>query len=112
MKRKLITPFDICLILLVLLFSLFMFFFYGFSGDGRKAVITVNEKIVAELELDLNQTKEIITDNGYNIVVIKNNECFVSNADCRDNICVKHKAIGKVGQSIVCLPHKVIVEIK
>ena len=32
-------------------------------------------------------------------------------ADCPDQICVRHKAISKSGESIVCLPHKVVVEI-
>lgn len=112
MNRKLITPLDICLITLVVLLSFLAFFLHLFSEDGKKAVVTVNEKIVAEFELDTNQIRKIKSDAGYNVVVIKNNECFVSDADCRDGICVKHKAINKVGQSIVCLPHKLIVEIK
>ena len=39
-------------------------------------------------------------------------ECFIKNADCRDGICVSRGKINKVGESIVCLPHKLIVEIK
>ena len=32
-------------------------------------------------------------------------------ADCPDLICVHHKPISRQGESIVCLPHKVIVEV-
>ena len=33
-------------------------------------------------------------------------------ADCPDRLCVKQKAICKNGETIVCLPHKVVVEIR
>ena len=105
MKHKLITSADLCLIVLVVLISIATMFFYVFSDEGRKAVVTVNNEIICELDLDTNQTKQIETDHGFNTVVVENNECFVKNADCRDGICVKHSAISKTGQSIVCLPH-------
>ena len=112
MKRKLITPLDLSLIVLVVFVCGVFAFLNLFSEDGNKVVITVDESVVAELELDVDQTKKIKNQYGYNYVVIKNKECFVSKADCRDGICVEHSAVNKVGQSIVCLPHKLIVEIK
>lgn len=33
-------------------------------------------------------------------------------ADCKDQICADHKAIEKSGETIVCLPHKVVIEIR
>ena len=35
----------------------------------------------------------------------------VNNKDCPDKICVNHAAISKKGETIVCLPHKVVVEV-
>ena len=32
-------------------------------------------------------------------------------ANCRDQICVRHKAISKNGESIICLPHSVYIEV-
>ena len=32
-------------------------------------------------------------------------------ADCPDQYCVEHAAIDKVNETIVCLPHKVVLEI-
>lgn len=32
-------------------------------------------------------------------------------ADCPDHYCVDHAAIDKVNETIVCLPHRVVLEI-
>jgi hypothetical protein len=33
-------------------------------------------------------------------------------ASCPDQICVKHKAIYKNGETIICLPNEVFVEVE
>ena len=43
---------------------------------------------------------------------IKDGKVTMKEADCRDQICADHKAIEKSGETIVCLPHKVVIEIK
>jgi hypothetical protein len=32
-------------------------------------------------------------------------------ADCPDKLCVKQRSIAKEGETIVCLPHRVVVKI-
>lgn len=49
---------------------------------------------------------------GYNVLVIRHGEVSVSDADCPDKICVRHKAISLNGESIICLPHKLVIQIK
>lgn len=112
MNRKLITFTDVCLIAVVIFICAIAMFHYIFSNNGNIAVVTVDEQVIAELELHSDYTERIETSDGYNTIVVKNGVCLVSEADCRDGICVNHQAINKVGQSIVCLPHKLIVEIK
>lgn len=112
MSRKLLTLLDVVLIVSVIFISIVLGVFFSSAQSGKTAVISVEEKVVARLELSQNITKEIKTDYGSNTVVIKNGECFVKNADCHDGICVSRGKINKVGESIVCLPHKLIVEIK
>jgi len=36
----------------------------------------------------------------------------VTDADCPDRLCVKQRAISKQGETIVCLPHRLIVKIE
>ncbi|SEA02451.1 hypothetical protein SAMN02745687_01460 [Lachnospiraceae bacterium NK3A20] len=46
-----------------------------------------------------------------NVVVIRNGEVYMSEASCRNQICVNTGAIRAPGQSIICLPNRVVVEI-
>ena len=32
-------------------------------------------------------------------------------SSCPDLICVRHKAVSETGETIVCLPHKLVIEI-
>ena len=112
MSRKLFTLLDVVLIFSVIFISIVLGVIFSSRQSGKTAVISVEEKVVASLKLNINATEEIKTDYGYNLVVIENGECFIKNADCRDGICVSRGKINKVGESIVCLPHKLIVEIR
>ena len=112
MSRKLFTLLDVVLIFSVIFISIVLGVIFSSRQSGKTAVISVEEKVVASLKLNINATEEIKTDYGYNLVVIENGKCFIKNADCRDGICVSRGKINKVGESIVCLPHKLIVEIK
>ena len=58
-----------------------------------------------------NQTYKIPTKSGLNVMKIKDGKVTMEKADCPDQICHKHKAIEKSGETIVCLPHKVVIEV-
>lgn len=51
------------------------------------------------------------TEKGANLVVIKDGIANVTDADCPDKLCVHQGEINSVGQSIICLPHKLTVTI-
>lgn len=50
-------------------------------------------------------------NNQENRLIIENNKAYIISASCPDKICVGHKPVSNVNESIVCLPHKVVVEI-
>ena len=54
---------------------------------------------------------EIETSFGKNVVVIGGGRVYVSDADCPHQDCVRQGAIDEVGEQIICLPHRMIVEI-
>ena len=48
----------------------------------------------------------------YNTVIIKGGEVTVSASSCKNQVCVRHGSISKSGESIVCLPNRLIVTIE
>ena len=112
MKRKLITGLDLLIVTAVLVVAAFAFLAFSGSDIGTKAVVTVENKEVCVLSLTQNAEKLVKTNDGYNKVIVLNGTCYVEDADCRDGICINRGKISKVGESIVCLPHKLIVEIR
>ena len=57
------------------------------------------------------ETFEYVDGDEINLVVIKDGKVTVTEANCRDQICVKTRSISQNGEIIVCLPHKFTVEI-
>lgn len=80
---------------------------------GGEAVITVDGRVAAVLPLNRDDTYVFRTEDGHgNTVVVENGRVCVSAADCPDRICVRQGRIFRVGESIVCLPHKLVVTVR
>jgi hypothetical protein len=100
---------DIIMISVLILTAVCSFLFvFFFKAEGKTVVIKENNTEIASVSLYEDKTVEL---EG-NTVVIKNGECYVSYASCPDKICKNHKKISRKGESIICLPNKVSVEIK
>ncbi|MCR4902908.1 MAG: NusG domain II-containing protein [Butyrivibrio sp.] len=81
------------------------------STDGTMVVVTIDGSEYGRYDLSEDQSFVIEVDAGYNTLVIENGECFLEDADCPDKLCVKQGRISKAGQSIICLPHRVVVSV-
>lgn len=90
-----------------------VFFLYGVNSDsGAYVQLEVDGKVVETLSLDEDAVREIETDNGgRNVLVVKDGEAEMSEANCPDGICTNHRKIHRNGESIICLPHKVVVTV-
>ena len=83
--------------------------------DGTTATVTLNGKYYASYSLNEDITVELHSGddgNGRNTLVIKDGKAYIIDASCPDLICQKHVPISKEGQSIVCLPNKMVVSIE
>lgn len=98
----------IIIVAVVVMAALSVFMVFSFSKQGSRVVIKQNNEVVYNQSINNNNT----FDTGTNVIVIKNGVVFVDNATCKNQICVNTGEISKKGESIVCLPNKVIVEIK
>lgn len=81
------------------------------NADTATVVIRDGEQNVYELPLSQNTTKSVTTDLGTNLIEIKDGRAHVEKADCPNQDCVHQGWIDAAGQQIVCLPHKLTVDI-
>ena len=105
---------DIFLIAAFLCVALIIYaFLYLSSYEGDIVIVKVDGTVVKELPL--NQDDEFTVSGfqgGINSIIIRNGSVLASDADCPDKLCVKTGKINRAGETIVCLPHRVVVEIK
>lgn len=104
----------IFIVVLLLSVSVLGLFFYLFRGEGDRVVVTVDGNVFGTYSLTEDIIVEIRTgeqDAELNRLVIKNGEAYVETATCPDGICAGHKPISREGESIVCLPHKVVITV-
>ncbi len=90
---------------------LFLCLYVFNSGNGDFVQIEVDGVVTDTIPLSQDTVREIKTDNGTNTLVISEGSAVMTQADCPDGICADHKPINKTGESIICLPHKVIVTV-
>lgn len=50
--------------------------------------------------------------NGSNHLIITGGRARITEADCPDGLCVRQHAIENQGESIICLPNKLVVTIE
>ncbi|NLY44889.1 MAG: NusG domain II-containing protein [Tissierella sp.] len=87
----------------------------GLSNKDKYVSIQVNGKEIKKIIFDdaiVGKTIPIETDHGYNLIEVGDNEIRVIEASCPDQIDVKQGYISRIGETIVCLPNKMVIEIK
>ena len=82
-----------------------------FRTEGSSVTVTVDGKLFGKYSLNEKRSIEIKTENGYNVLVIDNGVAYVKEASCPDGICSSHRPVRYNGQSIICLPNKVVIEV-
>ena len=86
------------------------FLVYRMGGkDGGEAVIYQNGSEYARISLSTEQEIQIGQTNA---LVVEQGKVRMKEADCPDQICVKHRPVSRTGESIVCLPNRIVVEIQ
>lgn len=83
-----------------------------FAKSGSYVQVSVDGEAYAAYPLGEDTTAEITTPYGTNVLVVQNGKAYISEADCPDKLCVHFAAISKDAQSIICLPHKLVVEVR
>jgi hypothetical protein len=115
MSKTKITPKlrnDIILLVCILLIAIIGLVVLNATKEPGATVRVLVDGVETErYSINDNLQKEIVTEYGKNILVIKDGKVSISDADCPDLVCAKHREISSGGETIVCLPHKLVIEI-
>ena len=104
----------ICVILIAGLLSFGGFHLYQMTKTKADSLVRVTVDGAVYGEYPLSEDTEVVIEDGdgsFNKLVIKAGYADITEADCPDRICVNHLHVHYTGETIVCLPNKVVVEI-
>ena len=84
------------------------------GGDALTAVISVDGVETQRIALSgLKDTEQVVESNGYTLHIhLTETEVWVDTSNCPTQDCVRTGHISRGGQSIVCLPARVIVALE
>lgn len=78
------------------------------KDGGDKLRISINQETYGEYRLGENQT---IAIGETNICEIADGSVRMLEGDCPDQVCVYSAEISRNGQTIICMPNKIVLEI-
>lgn len=85
------------------------------ESNQREVVILLDGREIERIPLKKSmEPAELRIDAGdghYNVVYIDYDGARVTKASCSDSLCIRQGNIEHSGQSIVCLPNKVVIKI-
>lgn len=132
-RKSSMTKADICLVAVIVVTALFIALIFRLNRTpGSYANVTCDGRVLIQIPLTQSEAKyylltesiielsedewkntqlpSVLSDD-YNVIVCQDGKVRMAESSCPDQICVYHSAIYASGESIICLPHKVIVEV-
>ncbi|WP_297078922.1 NusG domain II-containing protein [uncultured Enterococcus sp.] len=122
-KQSRMKPLDVVIIFFLILCSFLPLAIFGYqqghadsATNQTIAVLRVDGKEIKTF--DLSDDKKSYTymykdkDGDYNLIEVADGKIRVKDTNCGDLICVRRGWISKKGESIVCLPHKLVIDIQ
>lgn len=83
---------------------------YGLKS-GNTADVYIDDKLVQTIDLSVDDEYTFQTDKGSNTVEVRNGAVSMKSADCPDKVCVRMGTKNRNGETITCLPHKLVIEV-
>ena len=84
-------------------------------GTANQAYIYLDGKLIESLnlsEITEPYSFAVESETGINVITVENGRICVSEADCPDGSCVRQGWISGGATPIVCLPHKLVIELE
>lgn len=97
----------------LIFFSLLLLLTMQWMGEeeGDQVQITVDTEVYGVYALSKDQRIEVTQGEFHNVVRIEDGQAYMEEADCPDGYCMEQGSIQGQKETIVCLPHKLVVEV-
>lgn len=106
---------DFILIVFILIIAAVGLIYLNFFRDtGNMVSVSIDGKFYGSYSLSQDITEDIYSgenNQNHNRLVISGGKAYVESATCPDGICVAHKPVFRDGESIVCLPNRVVITV-
>ena len=109
--RKSITKGDIILIVSLILVCVMLFAFSLGKTDSLRAEIYVDGEKAHSIALSEVEESYTLTENYCQLLVEKDGVSFAF-SDCEDQLCVRRGKLKNQGDTMACVPEKVVVILK
>lgn len=103
---------DIAVCILVLLIGIVLLCFQIGNEMGSTVEIYSDGTLFGKYELYSDKTVEVISKRGNNTVCINNGYVYVTDSSCEDKNEILQGKINQSGQSLICLPNKLVITVK
>ena len=111
-SNHLIQKADILLATVLVAAGLLLSFVFSFGDSlGGSLKITADGKEFGTYSLLEDQTVTIKRNGHHNVVRIEDGSVSMVSSDCSGQDCVHQHSISRSGETIVCLPNRVVLEI-
>ena len=109
MKKK-----DIILIAAALIaaLALYMVSQITLGAPAASVVVTLDGEEILKKPLAVEDSYTIEQEDGsLNVITVEDGAVYMSQANCRDGLCIRQGRMKNTAKTIVCLPHKLVVQL-
>ena len=104
--------YDIVIIFVILLAVLILYIFNNKSDiRADRMKISVNGEEIYDVSLADCTTYELSSEYGTNKVTVASDGVYMSYSSCKNHNCMNEGTVAYHGQTIICLPNRVVVEL-
>lgn len=83
----------------------------GAGGPHLVALVHDADGKVHELPLDRDASLTVTTSLGTNVIEVRDGAVHMASADCPNRTCVMAAPLSSPGAQIICLPHRLWIEV-
>ena len=110
--RAIMTKADLLLLAAALCAALLFVLYLFFAGrEGSMVRVVCSGSLWGEYSLQEDREITVALENGTNLLIIRDGQVWMEEADCPDRLCVRQGAVSRVGESILCLHHELVVTV-